>query len=80
MQMSRMKAKVEKERLLVSRLPEPAMEILDHLKDHGRITMAEAVAVTGVSRNTLKVHMRKLVELELIEAHGKGRGGWYGLR
>ena len=41
------KGKVETERLLVTRLPEPAVKILDHVKDHGRITMAEAVTLTG---------------------------------
>jgi Fic family protein len=79
-QMNRLKAKVERERLLITNLPAPALEILDHLKNHGRITMSEAVTLTGASRNTLKGHFKKLVEQGLIEAHGKGRGGWYGLR
>ena len=79
-QMHRLKAKVERERLLITSLPKPALEILDHLKNHGRITMSEAVTLTGASRNTLKGHFRKMVEQGLVEAHGKGRGGWYGLR
>jgi len=79
-QMHRLKIKVERERLLVTKLPAAAMEILDHLKNHERITMAEAVALTGTSRNTLKGHIKKLVDQGLVEANGKGRGVWYGLR
>ena len=41
--------------------------------------MSEAVKLTGANRNTLKGHFKKLVEQGLIESHGKGRGGWYGL-
>ncbi len=79
-QMHRLKAKVKRERLLITSLPAPALTILDHLKNHGRITMSEAVTLTGASRNTLKGHFKKMVEQGLVEAHGKGRGGWYGLR
>ena len=74
MQMRRLKGKVETERLLVTRLPEPAVKILDHVKDHGRITMAEAVTLTGASRNTLKGQFRKLLEQRLVVSHGSGRG------
>jgi len=79
-QMHRLRIKVERERLLVTKLPPAALEILDHLKNHGRITMAEAVALTGANRNTLKGHFKKLVEQGLVETNGKGRGVWYGLR
>lgn len=44
------------------------------MRDHGRLTMNEAETLTGVSRNTLKVHFRRLVERDLVELHGKGRG------
>ena len=78
--MHRLKTKVERERLLTAELPTLALQIIDHMKDHGRITMGEAAALTGASRNTLKGHFKKLVEQGLIETHGKGRGAWYGLR
>ena len=74
------KSKVETEHLLVTSLLEPAVKILDHVKDHGRITMAEAVTLTGESRNKLKGQFRKLLEQRLVVSHGSGRGAWYGLR
>jgi Fic family protein len=78
-QMRRLREKVERERLLLAELPELAARILDHARDHGRITIADAVALTGASRNTLKVHFKSLRERGLLELHGQGRGAWYSL-
>ncbi len=79
-QMLRLRDKVGRERLLLARLPELSVDILDHLRDHGRITIGEAVTLTGISRNTLKQHFKNLLDRGLIELHGKGRGAWYSLR
>ncbi len=42
--------------------------------------MAEAIKLTGASRNTLGQHLRDLVERKHLEQHGSGRGVWYGLK
>lgn len=78
-QVRRLATKVEREKLLLSAMPEIAIQILDHVRQHGRITVAEAVTITSVSRNTLKVHFRTLVEKGHLVLHGSGRGAWYGL-
>ncbi len=78
-QMRRLREKVERERLLLGKLPDLAIQILDHARDHGRITIADAVTVTGASRNTLKGHFKTLCERELLVLHGQGRGAWYSL-
>lgn len=41
--------------------------------------MRAAVEATGANRNTLKTHLRKLVESGHLTQHGSGRGTWYGL-
>ena len=74
------KGRVETERLLITRLPEPAVKILDHVKDHGRITMAEAVTLTGRKSQYVKGQFRKLLEQGLVVSHVSGRGAWYWLR
>ena len=79
-QMSRLAKKVEREKLLLSVLPELSVQILDHARAHGRVTVREMVTITGVSRNTLKEHFKSLLENGHLELHGKGRGAWYGLR
>ncbi len=77
--MRRLREKVERERLLLARLPELAIQILDHARAHGRITMGDAVSITGASRNTLKLHFKTLRERGLLVLHGQGRGAWYSL-
>jgi Fic family protein len=76
-QMRRLRDKVERERLLVAKLPDLSIQILDHARDHGRITIADAVTFTGSSRNTLKLHFKALKEQGLLVLHGQGRGAWY---
>jgi Fic family protein len=71
--------KVEREKIILSALPELSMQILEHARQHGRITIGEAVKVTGASRNTLKEHFRRLLEKGHLVLHGSGRGAWYAL-
>ena len=47
---------------------------------HGRVTIGQAIRLTGTSRNTLKQHFRHLVERGQLSQHGSGRGVWYQLR
>ena len=78
-QMQILRGKVEREKMLLMNLSDLSIQILDVLKDRGRLTIGEAVAITGANRNTLKPHFKNLLEKGLIELHGKGRGAWYGL-
>ena len=79
-QMKRLAKKVEREKLLLSALPELSVQILDHARAHGRVTVREMVAITRASRNTLKEHFKSLLENSHLELHGKGRGAWYSLK
>jgi len=78
-QMRSLREKVERERLLLAKLPDLAIQILDHTRDHCRVTIADAVAITGASRNTLKLHFKTLRERGLLALHGQGRRAWYSL-
>lgn len=78
-QMRRLRIKVEREKLLVTKLPELSLQIMDYVRNHGRITMSEAAIITQSNRNTLKVHFKKLLERNLLVLEGKGRGAWYRL-
>jgi Fic family protein len=79
-QMQRLAKKVEREKLLLSSLPELSVQILDQAREHGRVSIGDAVKITGASRNTLKEHFRFLTEKGYLAMHGKGRGVWYSLR
>jgi len=78
-QVKRLNTKVEKEKLLMIQLPELSLEILDYVKDHGRISMSDAVTILQANRNTLKVHFKNLTDRNLLVLNGKGRGAWYSL-
>jgi Fic family protein len=75
----RLAVKVEHERLAIAALPELSVQILDYVRQQGRVTMADMVRVTGASRNTLKDHFRSLVEEQHLIRHGSGKGSWYAL-
>ena len=78
-QMRRLASKVEREKLLLAAMPDLALRIVDQAREHGRVTMSGAVTLTGASRNTLKEHLRMLVERRYLVQHGVGRGTWYSL-
>jgi Fic family protein len=72
--------KVQREKIVLSALPELSVLILEQARTHGRVTIGEMVTLTGVSRNTLKDHFRQLNEKGHLVMHGSGRGSWYALR
>ena len=74
----RLEKKIERERLILGDLPELSMRILELCREHGRVTVAVAARATGVSRNTVKDHVKALTRAGHIERHGAGRGTWYG--
>jgi Fic family protein len=78
-QVRRLNQKVERENLVLAVLPELSLKIVEFAREHGRITMANAIRLTGTSRNTLKQHFRALVEQGHLKQQGIGRGAWYGL-
>jgi len=76
-QKTRLEAKIARERLMVERLPELAVQILELTKAHGRITNAQVVDVTGANRNTVKKHLQMLVSANHLVRHGSGKATWY---
>ncbi len=79
-QMKRLERKMEQEHIVMAALPELSLKILDYAREHGRVTLKDMVVLTGVSRNTLKEHFRKLVANSQLVMQGKGRGTWYILK
>ncbi|MEI6652450.1 MAG: DUF977 family protein [Chlorobiaceae bacterium] len=73
-QVRRLEKKVEREKIVMTSLPELSLHIVEFVREHGRITIGNAIKLTGVSRNTLKVHFRNLVERGDLTQHGSGRG------
>ncbi|NQV56667.1 MAG: Fic family protein [Rhodospirillales bacterium] len=78
-QKQRLDAKIKREKIIIGDLPPLSVQILEIAREHGRVTVADAVKVTGTSRNTIKDHIKKLSANGQLEQHGKGRGVWYSL-
>jgi Fic family protein len=78
-QVRRLEKKVEREKVVLASLPELSLQIVEFAREHGRVTIGEAIKLTGASRNTLKLHFRALVERGHLNQQGGGRGVWYEL-
>jgi Fic family protein len=52
-------------------------ELLQLARQHGRLTLSNAVTLTKANRNTLKLHFRQLVKAGRLELRGNGRSSWY---
>jgi len=78
-QRKRLARKVERERIVLSAMPELSVQIVEYAREHGRVTIGDMVTLTGTSRNTLKQHFRHLREKGHLVLHGSGRGAWYAL-
>ena len=78
-QQVRLSAKLERERILLGRLPELSVHLLDLCREHGRLTVAMAVELTGANRNTVKDHLSRLTRAGHVSRRGAGRGTWYTL-
>lgn len=79
-QMLRLKTRVEREKLMIGAIPDLAAKIVHLTREQGRLTIADAVTLTGANRNTLKQHFRTLVNDGHLELHGQARGAWYSIR
>lgn len=64
---------------MLDSLPPLSTQILQIVRDHGRVTVAEAAKISGTSRNTVKDHLKALTDEGHLQRHGAGRGTWYSL-
>jgi len=79
-QMKQLARKVEREKIVLSALPELSAQILEYVRAHGRVTIGDIGKLTGANRNTLKKHFSRLAGKEHLVLHGIGRGAWYTLK
>jgi Fic family protein len=68
--------KVKQEKLMASLSPLDE-QLLQLARQHGRLTLTAALALTKANRNTLKLHLRQLVQAGRLQLLGRGRSSWY---
>lgn len=79
-QKKRLETKVEREKLLLTKLPELSLQILELIKSRGRVTISEVVTLTSANRNTIKKHLEALAADNHIQKQGATKGSWYILK
>ncbi len=68
--------KVKQEKLMAPLAP-LSEKLLGIVREHGRVTVREAAAVTQANRSTIKEHLKQLVNAGRLARRGQGRGTWY---
>lgn len=71
--------KVEREHYFLQSMPQLAADILELAKENGRITTGEILLATQAKRATIKNRLAELVNNNLLQQHGQGKGTWYAL-
>ena len=79
-QKQRLEEKIEREQMMVETLPTLSLRILELAEQHGKVTNAQIVTLTGANRNTVKKHLQALVTNHHLMQHGTGKGTWYSCR
>ncbi|WP_192178558.1 Fic family protein [Mesorhizobium amorphae] len=77
-QKRRLEKKIEREGLVLGTLPKLSLQIVEAIKERGRMTIGEIVNLTGANRNTVKKHLAMLVDAKHLAQHGTRKGTWYG--
>ena len=61
----------------LSRLPKLSVTILKMVQENGQVKISDILDVEDAHRNTVKKHLRKLVQENYLDVHGTGRGTYY---
>jgi hypothetical protein len=61
----------------MSVLPALDEQLLQLVRQHGKLTLSDALTLTKANRNTLKLHFRQLVQARRLKLQGRGRSSWY---
>jgi Fic family protein len=78
LQKKKLETKLEREHLLLARLPLLSQKIVDLAATRGKITIGEINTIlTDTNRNTIKRHLDNLVKTNQLVKNGKGKGTWY---
>ncbi len=72
-------AKISESELLQA-LPPLSLQIIEAIKTHGTVSVAAILALTQANRNTIKLHLKKLVADGLLILEGQGKASRYRIK
>jgi len=61
-------------------LPKMSSDILNAINKLKNPKISDILELTNINRNTVKLHLKKLVKNNYIEKFGKGKGTWYKIK
>lgn len=76
-QKTNLQAKISREHMLEGALPKLSVQILELVKQHGRLKISDLETLTNESRSTIKLRLNELVERRMLSRNGGGRSTWY---
>ncbi len=79
-QKQRLEAKLEREKMLMGRLPALSLQIIKLAKERKRITKSEIAAFTNANSHTIKKHLEALVDKHFLQKNGVGKATWYSVK
>ncbi len=74
-----LEAKMSSE-LVTAKMPELSLQIIEFIRNHQPVSIADIVHITNANRNTIKLHVKNLVSDLFIIPEGIGRGTRYRLK
>jgi Fic family protein len=77
-QVDTLAGKLAREKELLE-IPKLSQDILTVAREQGRVAVRDIGRLTGANRNTVKVHLKTLVQKRLLVREGTGKGSWYRL-
>ncbi|MBN1308208.1 MAG: Fic family protein [Chitinispirillaceae bacterium] len=63
--------------LSITTLSPVSAAIIKLIGEHSKLTISDIVIFSGINRNTVKKHLKELVEKRFINKNGVGKGTWY---
>lgn len=76
-QKRRLEAKIQRENVMRSTMPELSLAILELAIEHGQLRVADIIRVTQAPRSTIKKRLGELVDSGYLKRGGAGRSTWY---
>lgn len=77
-QIKRLEKKLDHEKLLAP-IPKLSLRIIEYTQQHGRSTMKELEQELRISRNTIRWHLKELVENNKLKQQGRKKGTFYSI-
>jgi Fic family protein len=70
--------RIEQEKTILTKdLPALSRTILQIVRNREQSTVSDLVALSNANRNTIKKHLKSLVDARLMKKHGVKKGTWY---